>query len=390
MKTGAIISGAAHGLILVLLVFRIPWLNPPPPDPPEVANVTVLSVEEYEASLREVGPEMMTEMAEMFQPTTEANDAARPDDAMAVNQTEIDVTEDPSERDTDANLDALLQPQLNVEVAVESDQIVSPAPDIQDSVVVGVGTEGTSTAPSLSSPAPPRSAPTVADFSAPALPNINTTSDRNIEEQTPDETTDEPAEEPEEASTVEDTVASIQPEAQPDVEESAAPPRAAVPVRRPSNIAQTAAEILEPDTPEPEEPPAEEPEDDTIDDLLGQIDEPTESETPPATNVQLSSGQRRGIVDAIQSNWNKSILIGRPDYETLVVRVEVDLSPTGDILSDVRAISPRNPQGDFEIAFEAARRAILRAGNIPLPAGKFPDGVTLILNFHPRDGVGVN
>jgi len=66
-----------------------------------------------------------------------------------------------------------------------------------------------------------------------------------------------------------------------------------------------------------------------------------------------------------------------------VVTVRVKLNANGKIIGGVEPVRPRSPNGDFKVAYEAARRAVLRAQPIPLPQGKFRDGDFLEIRFDP-------
>ena len=106
------------------------------------------------------------------------------------------------------------------------------------------------------------------------------------------------------------------------------------------------------------------------------VDEPT--------TVALTGGQRQGIIEAVSANWNKSIVVGKEDYEQLVIVLEVSVAPNGLIVpGSVKPVDPANPTGDFVVAYDAARRSVLRAEVIPLPAGQYPEGVRLELTFNP-------
>ena len=63
--------------------------------------------------------------------------------------------------------------------------------------------------------------------------------------------------------------------------------------------------------------------------------------------------------------------------------VRVKMTADGKIVGAVEPVQPRSPNGDFKVAFEAARRAVLKAQPIPLPQGKFRDGDFLEIRFDP-------
>lgn len=96
----------------------------------------------------------------------------------------------------------------------------------------------------------------------------------------------------------------------------------------------------------------------------------------------LSEEHRRAIVDAVSRNWNKSIIIGKENYERLVITIIVNVSKSGTIVG-VEPVEPINPVGDFLVAYNAARRSVLRAELIPLPEDTFSGNLQLVLTFDP-------
>jgi hypothetical protein len=119
----------------------------------------------------------------------------------------------------------------------------------------------------------------------------------------------------------------------------------------------------------------------------------TASQTTPPVVADLTGPERAVIGDVVSQKWNKSNITGQVDFEQYVVRIAVEVSAQGKVES-VAPLEPSHPTGIFDIAYRAARSAVLqadRAGGIPLPAGKFPNGVTLVLRFDPASGeIGFN
>ena len=374
MKTGVIISTLAHGIMLLLILMEPMWKSAPRSDEIIINEVTLISAAEFDASLSDSPIVPDASIAAMTQPVIEVDDALRPEDAQAPETTEIDITEAPSERDEDPDLSAverLAQP----EVAVEAAQPFAPSVMPQMSPVISTGQAGNSPSPVFLAAPQPRSAPRIASFSAPALPDDARVSDRSTEATTPDETATETVEETT-AEALPESVTEIVPEAQPDVPPSAAPPRATLPVRRSSNIARAAAAA---------DQAVREAEEAAIRELLdAAVAEAAVQAVEEPTTVALTGGQRQGIIEAVSRNWNKSIVIGKENYEQLVIVLEVSVAPNGMIVpGSVKPVEPSNPTGDFEVAYEAARRSVLRAEVIPLPAGQYPEGVRLELTFDP-------
>ncbi len=374
MKTGVIISILAHGILLLLIIIEPTWKSAPRFDEIIINEVTLISTAEFDASLSDspVIPDAI--IASMSQPLIEVDDATRPEETQAPAATEIDITEAPSERDEDPDLTAIERlPQPDV--AVTTAQPTAPSILPQVSPAISTGLTGSSPSPLFLAAPQPRSAPRIDNFSAPALPDAARVSDRTTEATTPDETATETVEETT-AEALPEAVTEIVPEAQPDVPPSAAPPRATRPPKRSTNVARAAAAV---------DQAVREAEEAAIRELLDAAEaEAIAQAAQEATTVTLTGGQRQGIIDAVSRNWNKSIVIGKANYERLVIVLEVSVAPNGMIVpGSVKPLDPPNPQGDFEVAYEAARRSVLRAEVIPLPPGQFPEGVRLELTFDP-------
>ncbi len=382
MKTGVIISALVHGIFLLLIIVEPMWKSPPSSNEIIINEVTLISAAEFDASLSDSPIIPDANIAAMTQPVVEVDDALRPEDAQAPEVTEIDVTEAPSERDTDPDLSAverLTQP----EVAVVTAQPTAPSILPQVSPAISSGEAGNSPSPLFLTAPQPRTAPRIDSFSAPALPDDARVSDRTTEATTPDETATETVEETT-AEALPESVTEIVPEAQPDVPPSAAPPRTTTPPRRSSNVAKT-ADAAEHAARAAEEAAKRVTEEAAIRELLdAAVAEAAAQAVEEPTTVALTGGQRQGIIEAVSRNWNKSIVIGKENFEQLVIVLEVSVAPNGMIVpGSVKPLEPANPQGDFEVAYEAARRSVLRAEVIPLPAGQYPEGVRLELTFDP-------
>ena len=378
MKTGVIISALVHGIFLLLVIVEPMWKSPSRSDEIIINEVTLISAAEFDASLSDSPIIPDANIAAMTQPVVEVDDALRPEDAQAPEVTELDVTEAPSERDTDPDLSAverLTQPEVAVVTAQPSAPSILP----QVSPAISTGQAGSSPSPLFLAAPQPRAAPRIDSFSAPALPDDARVSDRTTEATTPDETATETVEETT-AEALPESVTEIVPEAQPDVPPSAAPPRATTPPRRSSNVARAAAAV---------EDAVREAEEAAIRELLdAAVAEAAAEQVVEQPEVILSGAQRQGIIDAVARNWNKSLVIGKENYEQLVIVLEVSVAPNGLIIKgSVKPVEPANPTGDFIVAYDAARRSVLQAEVIPLPAGQYPDGVRLELTFDPALGV---
>ncbi len=346
MKTGAIISGAAHLLFLLLAFSGLPWVKPKPAEEVAVTQVSLMTNAEFEAEMSST-PSVIEEIV-----PAEVSEADNP------------MTAEPEE----------VQPSEPV-IAVNSD----------NTTVDGTGGDGNSVADEPTTSDEALLVPRIAEVAVAPTPEDTQEGDTVVEETAPEETASEPVIE-EEPQSQPAAVTEIIPEAQPDATPTASPVIASMPVLRAPDGPSTASEI---------DLAVQAAEEDAIRDLLAEaLNEEAPAETPnqpdtPAP-VSLTGSQKRNIGAAVSQHWNKSIVLGKANYEQLVVRVSVMVAADGRIISDVTPVEPSNPTGDFQVAFDAARRAVMRADVIPLPAGQFPDGVKLILRFDPVLGIGLN
>ena len=97
---------------------------------------------------------------------------------------------------------------------------------------------------------------------------------------------------------------------------------------------------------------------------------------------------RKSINQLLGKYWNKGILIGGSDFENYVVKVEILLDAEGNIIGNIRPISPSVPFGRYAIAFREASNAIKAVGKIPIPSEKYKKGLKLKLTFDPALGIG--
>ncbi len=129
----------------------------------------------------------------------------------------------------------------------------------------------------------------------------------------------------------------------------------------------------------------------TIDSLVASISE-DQVTSNTSTGVEISTMEklklRKSINQLISRHWNKGILIGGSDLENYVVKIEILLDSKGNIIGDVRPIEPAFPSGRHVIAFREASNAIKAVGRIPIPSEKYKNGLKLKLTFDPASGIG--
>ena len=120
-----------------------------------------------------------------------------------------------------------------------------------------------------------------------------------------------------------------------------------------------------------------------IDQLIKNVNQ-VESSISTMEKIKL----RKSINQLIGKYWNKGILIGGSDFENYVVKVEILLDTEGNIIGNIRPISPSVPYGRYAIAFREASNAIKAVGKIPIPSEKYKKGLKLKLTFDPAIGIG--
>ena len=133
---------------------------------------------------------------------------------------------------------------------------------------------------------------------------------------------------------------------------------------------------------------------DTINKLVETVNQSSENADSINDDAQASISTieklklRKSINQLIGRYWNKGILIGGSDFENYVVKVEILLDTEGNIIGNVRPISPIVPYGRYAIAFREASNAIKAVGKIPIPSEKYKKGLKLKLTFDPALGIG--
>ncbi len=379
MQAGTLISGIAHGaLILAAALGGLDvWQDTLPP--PRITKVTLVSAAELDLQSSAAPQVPMAEMAQIAQPEITLDNVEAPSAESAVTQTELAQTDAPDAADAAPDVSALLQPD-NPDVVVVAptveniDHPTEAAPDIFQPALAG----NELNAPTIMSrPPPPRNAPRI-DTSAAAKPPEaapNTESAPEVTDQ-PGQTVETPVQD---AGAPEESTTQITPDGQQTDQISAfAPQVASRPPRRPRRLSV----------------PTPAPEPDMNDAVAAALQEAqAATQTTPRVVADLTGPERGVIGDVVSQKWNKSNITGQVNFEQYVVRITVEVSAEGRVES-VAPLEPSRPEGIFDIAYRAARSAVLqadRAGGIPLPEGKFPNGVTLVLRFDPASGeIGFN
>lgn len=375
MQTGTIISGVAHaGLVMAAFLGGLDWWQHSLPEP-RIARVTLVRAAELDVQSSTAPQVPMAEIDQIAQPEITQDRATAPSVETAVNPTEIDQTETPDSPDAAPDVSALRQPDdPEVVVVPPSVETIAPpsdtAPDIFQPALNGNELNAPA---SMSAPPPPRNAPRI-DTTAAARPPENALPAPDAAPEVssdPGETVNAP---PEAARAPEEATTEITPDGQQTDQISAfAPQTASRPAHNPRRADVT--------------PPRQDEE--IADAVAAALQEAQQaSQSAPLVVADLTGPERAVIGDVVSQKWNKSNITGQENFEQYVVRIAVEVSAAGRV-ETVEPLEPATPSGIFEIAYRAARSAVLQAdtaGGIPLPEGKFPNGVRLVLRFDPASG----
>ncbi|MDJ1006931.1 MAG: hypothetical protein QNJ13_03825 [Paracoccaceae bacterium] len=361
MVWGWYISGAAHGVLLVILLVGGVFARPPEA-PVSVADVEILSEAEFAALvLRNPAPEVAEEPSAPLPPAPEeAPEAPEPDSPLP------QITESPApEAEAPAPSPEVTIPTPTPEAEVDDTPPVVAAPD---PLPEGPRFE-----------APPQRAPRVAPTPAPAPPDTA--------EIAPDTAPAiAPAPDAPPVETVEETPETAPEEAAPELATEADEPTESLalatsprPQARPSRpVPQPEAPATATATAEPAAPAT----DDAVAAALAD-DTPRGDPGPP-----LTGAERDNLRVAVRDCWNVGSLSTAAKETIVTVFVALDRNGRPDIAS-IRLLGFQNgTEATAARAFEAARRAIIRCGSrgFPLPVEKYEQWREIEMTFN-LDGV---
>ena len=364
MRTGYVISGAGHAVLIGIVLFggwfpsdRIPEMS--------VSEVSVISEAEFAAlTLPGGAPEAETDAPDVSAPEEDtAPEAPQEDVAPQISEPEpVEVPEPPEAPDVE-----IPEPPTEA-VVVDTAPPVPAAPSDLD---------GTTTTPDqLAAPAP-RVAPVPQVAPAPDVE----TAPEVVQETAPDpDALPEEQVEPEVAEAPE--AASDRTVTEAEEQQNYAPASSMRPRARPSRPVQ----VAEPD-PEPE---PEEPRDATADAIADAVaeanDQPAEPDAPVRRGPPLTGGEKEALRVAVSSCWNVGSLSTDALGTTVVVGVEMEQSGKPISGSITLVSSSGGSQSGVQQAFEAARRAIIRCGvrGFPLPVEKYDEWRDIEMTFNPE------
>lgn len=363
MTTGWYISGAAHAILLLVLLVggffardRIPEVS--------VAEVSVISEAEYAALvLRGDEPQVEADVTAPVAPETDTSAPEIPETDRAPVVREPDPAEVPPEPEAVPETPAdIVVPEADV--TTDTPVIVAP-PTIED---------GDRIAPQAT-PAP---APRVAPDPTP-MPEPDAESAPEVVEQTA------PVPEPEAETVVEETDAAAPEAATTEIVTEAETPEELAPIESIRPRSRPPRPVRQAETETPREDPA--PRTDAVEDAVAAaLAEQNRPAPPVASGPPLTSGEKDALRLAVQQCWNVGSLSTDALRTTVVVAVSMaqDGKPnTGSI----RMVSfEGGTEGAARQAYEAARRAIIRCGasGFDLPVEKYDQWRDIEMTFNPE------
>ncbi|KZL20845.1 hypothetical protein PsAD2_01335 [Pseudovibrio axinellae] len=103
------------------------------------------------------------------------------------------------------------------------------------------------------------------------------------------------------------------------------------------------------------------------------------------SNVKMSQSELDALRSQVAQCWNPPV--GAAGAEDMTVRLQFNLSRTGEVEGQTRVLNSSNNPA-FRAAASSAERAVFRCGPYSLPAAKYDAWKTVILNFDPRAMLG--
>lgn len=367
MVWGWYISGAAHAVLILALIFGGLFARAPEEADVSVADVQILSEAQFAALvLRNPAPEAAPEPAAPTPPAPEEAPAAPTPETPLPQITETA----PPEAET---------PEATPEVTIPEP---TPEAEALDTPPVVTAPDPLPEGPRFETP--PQTGPRVAPTPAPAPPSTAEIAPDAAPEIAP--APDAPPE-----AVAEETPETAPEEAAPELATEADEPTETLALATsPRPRPRPARPAPQPD-PTPERPtetaaPAEEAApstDDAVAAALAEADTPRGDPGPP-----LTSGERDNLRVAVRDCWNVGSLSTAAQNTVVTVFVSLDRNGVPDNGS-IRMIGYRDgSESDARQAFEAARRAIIRCGSrgFPLPVEKYEQWREIEMTFN-LDGV---
>lgn len=365
MNTGTYISGAMHlGLIGWAL---LGGMFQSAPEPFEVADVSIISGEEFAALQAPAAAPRADTPSEAPAPAAEPEPAPAPKPEPAPEPEPAPTPEPEPAPESEPEAPVVEAPPLPpTPPAVEENE--SPIADV----------------------AAPRPAPRVAPTPAPPPPPDATPGEEVT--QAPEPTPEAEAPQPEQETTApEEATTEIVTEAEETPETGLAPPTSIRPTSRPARPVPVAEAPDETPAEAPAETPAAEPQetqtaaiDDALAEALGGSETGGAGSAP--TGPPLTAGEKDALRVAVGQCWN----VGSLSSDALATTVVVTLSMNDDGTPRTDTIRLASHSGGSDAAarqtYESARRAIIRCGasGYNLPKEKFSRWRDIEMTFNPE------
>lgn len=372
MQTGTKISGAAHLILILGALFGGVFSSDPLPF--EVQEVSVLSVEEFEAlSNRPSAPVVATEPAPPPAPETPSE---------PVVETPPVETPTPPVRPEPVTPP---QPETPPPPAPEPEPPAPQAEAVETVPSIVTPAEETPPTPQLSNrPPKPRPVDRVAPTPVAPPPPEAKPDEVVREEVTPEASeTAEVQKEPQEATAPEAATDQIVTEAT-ETDELAPTSSPRPPARRPQRPAPSEDKPSETAEAKPEAGRQIDTSSAVSDALAAALGAAEQSDTP--SGPPLSAGEQDALRVAVSACWNVGALSTEALRTTVVVGVGLGQDGKPDIGSIEMLSSSGGDQAAVAQAFEAARRAIIRCGaqGFALPAEKYDHWRHIEMTFNPE------
>lgn len=381
MRTGNIISGIGHGVLILWLLVGGFFTRATPPELPETTDVSILSEEEFAALMpANPGPRTAEAAPEVTAPTVDSSPAPQPrPDTQPETAPAPETPAAPVPDPVVTELPDPLPPRPG-DVSVDAPDMDLPVTPDDPGSVTATREDDRPTPEDIPRVAPEPVAPSLPDLAiddTPAPPVADTAETTEVAE-------------PDDASAPEAATTEIVTEAEKPTTGVTSSPR---PKARPPRPEPRVAEIQpqpEPDpapTPQPDPTPDTPPEaaiDDAVAAALGDV-----AGTPEATGAPLPQGEQDNLRRAMEQCW---VLDNGSPAASVVIVLGMQMERDGSVISNsIRQLSATGGDSSAQnIAFETARRAVLRwstgrcGGGYKLPSDMYDSWRNLELVFNPE------
>lgn len=378
MAIGTRVSAAGHGALILVAIFGLPWFGPAEREPIPVTNVSFVSEEAFEKAASAPAEAPRSEAAPSVMPAPRPVEPARP---AASEPAEV------PESAPEAVASAAPPPPPGLETPATPERVVPKVVTLAP--------------PTAAAPPRVRPAPTIAPEPAPAPPEAVRPADLP-----------QPATKPEpEVKAAKAEPPSALPEASPEAEDEPVPPAplavvtAAPPRARPERPAEATPVAAAKPKPEPEDAdateaavlaavraaakkaaatPATRPTPATKPTVTAATAPSGQSETSLPVGPPLTGSEKEGLKLAVQKCWN--VPAGLRDAQSLKVTIGAEFAADGSVINaSIHLVEPSPaPDGRFQQAYEAARRALIRCAPYSMPRDKYAQWRDVEIVFNPE------